>query len=65
MKKLIPVIGSAAFVVANSVVSASAGDWGWRGGPGHGAPAPEIGASAIGMLLAGGIVTFIVRRRRQ
>jgi LPXTG-motif cell wall-anchored protein len=31
---------------------------------GGGAPAPEIGASALGLLLAGGVAFYIIRRRR-
>jgi LPXTG-motif cell wall-anchored protein len=31
---------------------------------GGGAPSPEIGASALGMLLASGIALYVIRRRR-
>jgi hypothetical protein len=30
---------------------------------GHGAPAPEIGASGFGMLLAGGLAWYVRKRR--
>jgi LPXTG-motif cell wall-anchored protein len=31
---------------------------------GHGAPAPEIGASVVGMMLAGGLVAYLRKRRK-
>jgi hypothetical protein len=30
----------------------------------HGAPAPEIGASIVGMMLAGGLVAYMRKRRK-
>jgi LPXTG-motif cell wall-anchored protein len=32
---------------------------------GHGVPAPELGASALGLIMAGGIALYVVRRRRE
>jgi MYXO-CTERM domain-containing protein len=32
---------------------------------GHSAPAPEIGGSVAGLLLAGGLAAYVVRRRRS
>ncbi len=44
------------------------GGGGNKGGGGNngggGAPAPEIGASAVGLLLAGGVALYLHRRRR-
>ena len=44
------------------------GGGGNKGGGGNngggGAPAPEIGASAVGLLLAGGVALYVHRRRR-
>lgn len=34
-------------------------------GHGHAAPAPQIGGSALGVLLAGGIAAYAYRHRRQ
>jgi hypothetical protein len=31
----------------------------------HGAPGPEMGASVLGMLMAGGIAAYVVKRRRK
>jgi hypothetical protein len=39
-------------------------DWGQRLHRGGGAPAPEIGAGVLGMLLAGGAVFYIRKRAR-
>jgi hypothetical protein len=65
VNRFIRVFGSASFLVANAV-SAFAGEMaGLRPAPGHGAPAPEIGASAIGLLLAGCIAMYVFRRRRS
>jgi hypothetical protein len=38
---------------------------GGGGGSGGGAPAPEIGATALGMLLAGGLASYIRARQRK
>jgi hypothetical protein len=44
----------------------SSGGWGHGGfGGGGGAPAPEIGAGVLGMLLAGGVAYNIRRRARD
>jgi hypothetical protein len=38
---------------------------GGGGGSGGGAPAPEIGASALGLLMAGGLASYIRARQRK
>jgi LPXTG-motif cell wall-anchored protein len=32
---------------------------------GHAAPAPEMGASALGMLMAAGLAGYLIRRRKD
>ena len=71
MKKLIQVLGLIAaiwMVGAAPGFAAGGNDQGGnnQGGnsQGGGTPAPEIGASALGMLLASGVATYLYRRRR-
>ncbi len=40
-------------------------DHGGRGDHGHGAPAPAIGASALGLFLASGVAYYYIRKRRR
>ncbi len=63
MSKLIQLLGMAAIISTAGAASAFAGDVGWHHIGGGSAPAPAIGASALGMFLASGIA-FYVRRRR-
>ena len=67
MNKLIGALGSASFVVANAASAFADEMRGLRLGPSpsHGAPAPEIGASAVGLLLAGVVVMYVIKRRRS
>jgi LPXTG-motif cell wall-anchored protein len=68
MKKLIQVLGLIACISTVGVAPSFAGGC-WSkcnqgGNGGGGAPAPEIGASALGLLLAGGVAFYVIRRRR-
>jgi LPXTG-motif cell wall-anchored protein len=70
MKKLIQILGLVACISTVGVAPSFAcsgpecpsGNQGGKGG--GGAPAPEIGASALGLLLAGGVAFYVIRRRR-
>ena len=77
MRKFIKVLGLVACLSTVGVAPSFAGTCilgiicipvgggpGGGGGNGGGAPAPEIGASALGMLLAGGLAAYIRARRR-
>jgi hypothetical protein len=74
MRKFIEVLGLVACLSTVGVAPSFAGttcilgiiciNTGGGGGGGGGAPAPEIGASALGMLLAGGLAAYIRARRR-
>jgi LPXTG-motif cell wall-anchored protein len=60
MRKLIPVFGMVASIWTVGVAPGFA--YGLR--PGGGAPAPEIGATALGLLLACGLAFYVLRRRQ-
>ena len=75
MKKLIQVLGLVASISMVGVTPSFATSiclpllgcidlGGGGGGGGGGAPAPEIGASVLGMLMASGVALYIYRRRR-
>jgi hypothetical protein len=74
MKKLIQVLGVTAGIWLVAAAPGFAGDplggllGGLRGLPGGGgggpAPAPAIGAGALGLLVAGGVASYIRGRRR-
>ena len=68
MKKLIQVLGLIAgiWMVGTAPGFANCGSNGngrGNGCSGGGSPAPEIGASVLGMLLAGGVAIYPHRRR--
>jgi hypothetical protein len=64
MKKLAAVLGLATVIsLATVAPSLARNHHGWGGG--GGAPAPEIGAGVLGMLLAGGAATYFRRRARD
>ncbi len=56
MKRFIQIGTVIAVVLTVSPVLAS--------GEGHGAPAPEIGASVLGMMLASGLAVYLRKRRK-
>lgn len=60
MKKQIQVLGLVATSWTASAAFGFAAD-GLR--PGGGAPAPEIGATALGLLFACGLALYLLRRR--
>ena len=67
MKKLILDLSLIASIWTVGVVPGFAQMPGQPASPAHvggGAPAPEIGASALGLLLAGGVAFYVIRRRR-
>jgi hypothetical protein len=66
MKKLIQVLGLVLCISTVGVAPSFAGICivGICPIGGGGAPAPEIGASVLGLLLAGGVATYIHKRRR-
>lgn len=66
MNKHYHALGVAAILLGATVAApAYAENHGLRPGPSHGAPAPEIAASTLGLLLAGGIAWYVRRRRPQ
>jgi hypothetical protein len=68
MKKAVQVFAFAAILSTTGAFAALARDhegfFEGFGGHGHGAPAPEIGASTLGMIMVGGIAIYVRRRRR-
>ena len=68
MKKLIQVLGLVTIISAVGFAPAFANGCNGKGhcygNGGGGAPAPEIGASALGLLLAGGAAFYVLKRRR-
>ncbi len=67
MKKRILLIGLVASIWAAGFAPGLVLAGGLRSAPvsGGGAPAPEIGASALGLLLASGTALYILRRRQM
>jgi LPXTG-motif cell wall-anchored protein len=63
MKKLILNIGLVASILTVGVAPGFANSASYQSN-GGGAPAPEIGGSALGLLLAGGVAFYVLRRRR-
>jgi hypothetical protein len=72
MKKIASVLGMVAIISTVGFAPAFGGtdNGGGNGGQnnglqlGRGTPAPEIGASVLGMLLASGVAIYLHRRRR-
>jgi len=62
MRKLIQSLGLGASLWIAGAAPSFAG-YGLR--PGGGAPAPEIGATALGLLLACGLAFYVLRRRQR
>jgi len=64
MRKLFELLGLIAIISTAGAASALAGDVGWHHIGGGSAPAPAIGATALGMFLASGIAYYVRKRRR-
>jgi len=67
MRKFIKVLGLVACISAVSVFPSFADDGGGGddgGGRGAGVPAPEIGATVLGLLGAAGLAAYLRARRR-
>ncbi len=64
MRKLIELLSLAVIISSAGTASALAENMGWHHIGGGSAPAPAIGASALGMFLASAIAFYVRKRRR-